>query len=177
MEKLIKALLVITVIASFSTGCMKRRPRSKIDLVSEEICSRFIEIVEKKYPELRPIGTGGGVKDGKITLIQIVFKTDELLTLDSARDQVSYLGNTLFQLVASNPEMLEWFGDEEGLRQAILFFLIGAEPPVEDCLSYVKCVFLGNGTISYTTSDDPYGPCIPLSEEPWIPSATTTNCH
>ena len=177
MEKLIKALLVITVIASFSTGCMKRRPRSKIDLVSEEICSRFIEIVEKKYPELRPIGTGGGVKDGKITLIQIVFETDELLTLDSARDQVSYLGNTLFQLVVSNPEMLKWFGDEENLRQAVLLFLFGAAPPVEDYLSYVNCVFLGNGTISYNTLDDPHGPCIPLSEEPWIPSATTTNCH
>ncbi|MCH9609968.1 MAG: hypothetical protein S4CHLAM81_11310 [Chlamydiales bacterium] len=151
MEKLIKALLVITVIASFSTGCMKRRPRSKIDLVSEEICSRFIEIMKEKCPELRPNATGGGVKDGKIMLISVVFRDDHPITLLQARSYIVTCGIEMEKIILENPEYLKFF--EPDISPIVTFNHAILAPRSE---SYPQCSIVQtgmyNGFVGYSIS-------------------------
>ena len=132
---------------------MKSRPRSKLDIVSEEIISSFIEIMKEKCPELRPIGTGGGVRDGKITVIGVVFQDDHPITLLQARSYIVTCGIEMEKIILENPEYLKFFDPDVSPVVTFDHAIIAARSEIYPLCSIVQ-TSMYQGDIRYRIYED-----------------------
>ncbi|MCH9609972.1 MAG: hypothetical protein S4CHLAM81_11270 [Chlamydiales bacterium] len=130
MDKTNRILNIFIVLLTLflPAGCMKSHPRSAISLAREEICSKFIEVMQEKCPELTPIGTGGGVAGGKITRLQIAFQIDSLLTIEESRRLMLQLVKDLENIILTTPEFLAWFENKEAVLGTLYLSIHGGCP-------------------------------------------------
>ncbi len=149
MYKLYFLILAITLAA-----CSTPDSRSGVSIASERICSDFIQEINRKHPELKPIATGGGEKDGKITLIGVVFKLESVLTVPKAREYIVSLGETMLTIINSNEDYFIWFHEGQARITNFDNDLIGKATEL-DCRpdQYVFLAGMSSGDIYYSAEN------------------------
>ena len=147
------------------TGCTKPKYMSKASETTELILSQYVKNMRKRCPELIPMETGGGVKNGKINLVRVPFKCQEVLQIERARElmliSIEELENTIF----SSDEFRSYFDEETLASGCFGNSIIGNSG--EDPNHYIKTVILFGSHIVYTTEKSPgaIAPLIDVYEE------------
>ena len=148
-------------------GCTKKFSRSEVSLTREEICSKCIQVIKEKCPELRPIGTGGGVRDGKITLLGITFKVETVLHLDSARNYIVRTGEEMLRVINSNEEYRDWFQDNQASPSNFDLTIIG-QASDNHSNNYIYWVSICGGQVCYFVENEDFFGATLTHEETFI---------
>ncbi len=125
------------------------------------------EWVKKSRKEgLIAVGTGGGIKDEKITRLGISFDTTEVMYIDAAREKILDTYGLLLNILDQHPEYNIFFPGGEFKIDIVSLSVLGPAPE-DPYVDYVSAVSLRFGEVYYNKidPDEKIRPYIHLHEE------------
>ncbi len=142
-----KTFFNIMLIILVLTGCSSKYP---CDKPFRRILGGWVK--ESKKIGLVAVGTGGGIKDEKITELGVSFETKEMMSLETAREKMIECYGLLLNILDQYPEYDEFFSEGE-FNINIASFDIGGPIPEDPHIDYISAALLVLGNISYYRLD------------------------
>ncbi len=151
-----KLLVLITL-----TGCSFKYP---CDKPFNRILGGWVK--ESRKIGLVAVGTGGGIKDEKITELGVTFDTEGVMYIDTARKKLVAVYQLLQSVIEKYPEYDEFFPEGEFKINIASIGVLGPAPE-DPYVDYVSAVSLCFGKVYYykIDPDEKIRPYIHLHEE------------
>ena len=158
-------LFLILALIMFTCSCSLYHGRSKIDRVSDRILNQFAKKMNKEEG-LYTVGFGGGQEDGKISLIEISFKIDQVLTLEEGRKLIVNSINELLDIINNNPKNEQFFKEFPASSEIVWISIFGS-PPKNLNSNQIEVVSFRGSSIAYRKEgpNGRYAPYVEVHEE------------
>ncbi len=121
-------------------------------------CEKKLNEILKEYTRLAKqqgliaAGTGGGIKDSKISEVAVTFDCDCILYLETARQAIVNAALLLHQVIDKNPTYQDCFITGQSAENYINIAIL-SQSPSDPYIDYISAVSLRRGKICYNKVD------------------------
>ena len=139
--------------------------RSKREIRRDRLLNQFAKKMNKEEG-LYTVGFGGGQEDGKISLIEISFKIDQVLTLEEGRKLIVNSINELLDIINNNSKNEQFFKEFPASSEIVWISIFGS-PPKNLNSNQIEVVSFRGSSIAYRKEgpNGRYAPYIEVHEE------------